>query len=302
MSVKVKALSKYFGDQAAVSNLTFEARKGEILGFLGPNGAGKSTTMRMLTTYISPSQGSIEVAGCDARTQSLELRKKLGYLAEHNPLYLDLYVKEFLEFAAGIHKLSNKRTRVQEVIEMTGLALESNKKIGQLSKGYRQRVGLAQALIHNPEVLILDEPTAGLDPNQLVEIRKLIRSIGKEKTVVFSSHIMQEVQALCDRVLILNRGLMVANDTIEELTSKMKGESVVTVEFTKSIATQEFEQLEGLLRIVPLGVCNYQFISPPSVDLRVEIFRKAAQLNIPIVGMKKEQQSMEQIFQTLTQS
>jgi ABC-2 type transport system ATP-binding protein len=302
MSVKVKALSKYFGDQAAVSNLTFEARKGEILGFLGPNGAGKSTTMRMLTTYISPSQGSIEVAGCDARTQSLELRKKLGYLAEHNPLYLDLYVKEFLEFAAGIHKLSNKRTRVQEVIEMTGLALESNKKIGQLSKGYRQRVGLAQALIHNPEVLILDEPTAGLDPNQLVEIRKLIRSIGKEKTVVFSSHIMQEVQALCDRVLILNRGLMVANDTIEELTSKMKGESVVTVEFTKSIATQEFEQLEGLLRIVPLGVCNYQFISAPSVDLRVEIFRKAAQLNIPIVGMKKEQQSMEQIFQTLTQS
>jgi ABC-2 type transport system ATP-binding protein len=302
MSVKVNALSKYFGDQAAVNQLTFEAKKGEILGFLGPNGAGKSTTMRMLTTYISPTQGSIEVAGYDAKTQSLELRRKLGYLAEHNPLYLDLYVKEFLEFAAGIHKLSNKKAKVGEVIEMTGLALESNKKIGQLSKGYRQRVGLAQALIHNPEVLILDEPTAGLDPNQLVEIRNLIRSVGKEKTVIFSSHIMQEVQALCDRVLILNRGVMVANDTMEDLTSKMKGETVVTVEFVKPINTHEFANLDGLLRVVPKGVCHYQFISSPAVDLRAQIFRKAAQLDIPMVGMKQEQQSMEEIFQTLTKS
>ncbi len=302
MSVKVNSLTKYFGKQAAVNNLSFEAKKGEILGFLGPNGAGKSTTMRMLTTYISPSKGSIEIAGFDPKSDSLKIREKLGYLPEHNPLYLDLYVKEFLEFAASIHKLKSKRKKVQEVVEMTGLGLEAKKKIGQLSKGYRQRVGLAQALIHDPEVLILDEPTSGLDPNQLIEIRKLIRSVGREKTVIFSTHIMQEVQALCDRVVIINRGELVANDTLEELTSKIRREKIVTVEFSKPIIIKEFLKIPGVTKVVPIADNIYQFNTSIDEDRREDIFYLSSQLGIPIIGMKKEEKSMEEIFQTLTNS
>ena len=213
MSIEVQNLTKVYGTQKAVNNISFEAKSGEILGFLGPNGAGKSTTMKMLTGYIPPTEGSATVGGFDVATNSLKVRELIGYLPEHNPLYTDMYVREYLTFVARLHHISNVEKRVDEMIELTGLGLEQRKKIGQLSKGYRQRVGLAQALIYNPQVLILDEPTAGLDPNQLADIRGVIQQLGKEKTVIFSTHIMQEVQALCHRVLIINRGEIVANDT-----------------------------------------------------------------------------------------
>ncbi len=219
MSIEVRQLTKLYGPQRAVDDLSFSVKPGEIVGFLGPNGAGKSTTMKIATGYLPPSSGTVLVAGHDVTRDPLAVRRNLGYLAEHNPLYLDLYVKEFLHFIGQIHGLKGTRlrTRVADVIELVGLEVEQKKRVGQLSKGYRQRVGLAQALLHDPVVLILDEPTTGLDPNQLVEIRQVIRTIGREKTVLFSTHIMQEVEALCDRVIILSRGRLVANATLPEL-------------------------------------------------------------------------------------
>lgn len=300
MSVIVKNISKSYGTQKSVDDLSFAVNKGQILGFLGPNGAGKSTTMKILTTFISPTSGTASVGGCDILTESLEVRRRVGYLPEHNPLYLDLYVKEYLHFVAGIHGLSNKSARIREMIEMTGLGLEQNKKLGQLSKGYRQRAGLAQALIHNPDVLILDEPTAGLDPNQLVEIRQLIKNVGKEKTVIFSTHIMQEVQALCDRVIIINKGKMVANDSIDDLISKIKGESLIIVEFDSEPVTEHYNSLEGLIRIQKIQSMKYHFYFNHNRDLRKDIFNIAAANNEVIVGLHKENKSIEQIFQTLT--
>lgn len=300
MSVIVSNISKVYGTQRSVDELSFTVEKGQILGFLGPNGAGKSTTMKILTTFISPTSGTATVAGCDILTESLEVRKRTGYLPEHNPLYLDLYVKEYLNFVAGIHGISNKSARIKEMIDMTGLTLEQNKKLGQLSKGYRQRVGLAQALIHNPEVLILDEPTAGLDPNQLVEIRQLIKNVGKEKTVIFSTHIMQEVQALCDRVIIINKGKMVANDSISDLTSKIRGESVIIVEFDTEPVIEHYNALEGLVKINRLQATKYHFYFNHDRDLRKDIFNIAANNSEAIVGLHKENKSIEQIFQTLT--
>jgi ABC-2 type transport system ATP-binding protein len=222
--LKVQNLTKIYATQKAVDNISFEAQKGEIVGFLGPNGAGKSTTMKVATGYLTPTSGTVEVCGYDVLTSPMEVRKNIGYLPEHNPLYLEMYVKEFLEFIGGIYGLKGNflRTRIEEVIEIFGLGLEAKKKIGQLSKGYRQRVGLAQALIHDPQVLILDEPTTGLDPNQLAEIRAVIRNIGKEKTVIFSTHIMQEVEAICDRVVIINRGKIVENAQLSELKQANK--------------------------------------------------------------------------------
>ena len=300
MSVIVDNISKFYGEQKSVDNLSFSVNKGEILGFLGPNGAGKSTTMKILTTFISPSLGTASVAGCDILTESLEVRRRVGYLPENNPLYLELYVKEYLSFVAGIHQLKNKSSRVKEMIEMTGLEVEQNKKLGQLSKGYRQRVGLAQALIHDPEVLILDEPTAGLDPNQLVEIRQLIKNVGKEKTVIFSTHIMQEVQALCDKVIIINKGRMVANDSIEGLTSKLKGESSIIVEFDSNPNIENYKILEGLIKIEKLQSNKYNFNFNHTKDIRKDIFNIAANNNEVILGMQKETKSIEQIFQSLT--
>lgn len=300
MSIKVNGLTKVYGQQTAVNALTFEAKKGEILGFLGPNGAGKSTTMKMLTGFVSPTSGSAEVAGMDIVKDSLNLRRKVGYLPEHNPLYLDLYVKEYLYFVAGIHKIENKKARVAEIIERTGLGREQNKQIGQLSKGYRQRVGLSQAMIHNPEVLILDEPTAGLDPNQLVEIRKLIKDIGKEKTVIFSTHIMQEVQALCDRVIIINKGNLVANDSIDALITKVRGESIVTVEFFESPQKNVFSGMPGLKRLEECENNNLKFYFDESVDARKDIYERAAASGQTIIGMNKEFSSIEEIFQQLT--
>ena len=222
MSVEVQELTKQYGQQLAVNHISFQVGKGEILGFLGPNGAGKSTTMKIITGYLPPTDGTVKVCGYDAVQQSIEVRRRIGYLPEHNPLYLDMYVHEFLLFAGSLFKIGRKavQEKVSELIPLCGLTLEQNKKIGALSKGYRQRVGLAQALIHDPEVLILDEPTTGLDPNQIVEIRQLIKTISQEKTVIFSTHIMQEVQALCNRVIIINRGNIVANDTVESLAQR----------------------------------------------------------------------------------
>jgi ABC-2 type transport system ATP-binding protein len=219
MSIKVQNLTKVYGSQKAVNDISFEVQKGEIMGFLGPNGAGKSTTMKIATGYIEATSGSIEVCGFDVQESSMKVRQNIGYLPEHNPLYLDMYVKEFLEFIGGVYGISGKKLkdRISEVIDLVGLGLEQKKKIGQLSKGYRQRVGLAQALIHDPQVLILDEPTTGLDPNQLTEIRAVIKNIGKEKTVIFSTHIMQEVEAICDRVIIINHGNIVADSNLADL-------------------------------------------------------------------------------------
>jgi len=216
VSISVENLTKFYGTQQVINNISFEAQQG-VLGFLGPNGAGKSTTMKILTGYLPQNSGKVSVCGLSSETSSLEIKKKIGYLPENNPLYNDMYVKEFLDFVADLHKISNKKERIQEVIAITGLTPEQNKKIGDLSKGYKQRVGIAQAIIHDPEVLILDEPTSGLDPNQLIEVRSLIKELGKTKTVILSTHIMQEVEAICQRVVIINKGQIVANDNIESL-------------------------------------------------------------------------------------
>lgn len=234
MSIKVQNLSKVYGTQKAVDNISFEVNKGEIIGFLGPNGAGKSTTMKILTGYIPATDGTAEVNGFDVKTSPMQVKRNIGYLPEHNPLYLDMYVKEFLAFAGSLYGLKGRalKIKIDETIEKVGLGLEKHKKIGQLSKGYRQRVGLAQALIHNPDVLILDEPTTGLDPNQLVEIRDLIKNVGKDKTVIFSTHIMQEVEAICDRVIIINRGKIVTDSTLSDLKKGGKAIEEVFRELT----------------------------------------------------------------------
>ncbi|MBA4851780.1 gliding motility-associated ABC transporter ATP-binding subunit GldA [Emticicia sp. BO119] len=234
MSIKVQNLSKVYGTQRAVDNISFQVNKGEIIGFLGPNGAGKSTTMKILTGYIPATEGTAEVNGFDVRNSPMQVKTSIGYLPEHNPLYLDMYVKEFLDFAGSLYGLKGRtlQIKIDETIERVGLGLEKHKKIGQLSKGYRQRVGLAQALIHNPDVLILDEPTTGLDPNQLVEIRDLIKNVGRDKTIIFSTHIMQEVEAICDRVVIINRGKIVADSTLSELKKGDKAIEEVFRELT----------------------------------------------------------------------
>ena len=300
MSVIVQDLTKLYGVQKAVNNISFEAKKGEVLGFLGPNGAGKTTTMKIVTCFIPQTEGKATVCGYDVVTDPLAVRTRIGYLPEHNPLYKDLYVKEYLSFVAGLHKVKNKRKRVAEMVERTGLQREQNKLIGSLSKGYRQRVGLAQAMLHDPEVLILDEPTSGLDPNQLIEIRRLIKELGQEKTVIFSTHIMQEVQALCDRVIIINKGEMVANDTIETLQQKVTGESVVTVEFTQKIMQKELTKIKQVKTVKSLGNRRWQLIAENNKDIRGNIFNFAVTNNLTLLEMKKEQYSVEDVFQELT--
>lgn len=300
MSVIVQNLTKIYGQQKAVNNISFEAKRGEVLGFLGPNGAGKTTTMKIITCFIPQTEGKAEVCGYDVVADSLAVRASIGYLPEHNPLYKDLYVKEYLSFVAGLHKVKNKRQRVAEMIERTGLQREQNKIIGSLSKGYRQRVGLAQAMLHDPEVLILDEPTSGLDPNQLIEIRRLIKELGQEKTVIFSTHIMQEVQALCDKVIIINKGEMVANDTIETLQQKVTGEAVVTIEFAQKILQKQLNKIAQVKTIKSLGNNRWQFISEKNKDIRGAIFNFAVANNLTLLEMKKEQYSVEDVFQELT--
>jgi ABC-2 type transport system ATP-binding protein len=302
MSVIVQGLSKHFGTQKAVDNLSFEAHPGQILGFLGPNGAGKTTTMKMLCCYTEPTEGTASVEGYDIKTSPLLVRKQIGYLPEHNPLYEEMYVKEFLQFVASIHRIENKVGRISDIIEMTGLGKEQNKIIGTLSKGYRQRVGLAQAIIHDPKVLILDEPTSGLDMNQLLDIRSLIKELGKEKTVIFSSHIMQEVQALCDRVVIINNGNLVADESIDTLRNRMEGNRSVRVEFAQNnVSTTMFNGLKNVIDVRKEGE-EIIFTIKGNEDIRAEIFNFAVANQLTILEMKTDKANVEDIFRKLTKS
>jgi ABC-2 type transport system ATP-binding protein len=290
MSVNVQQLTKIFGNQKAVDGISFQARKGEILGFLGPNGAGKSTTMKIAACYLPPTTGEVKVAGHDVYDEPLEVRKKVGYLPEHNPLYYDMYVKEYLSFIASLHRIKGgkNKEKVNEMISLTGLSREKNKKIGQLSKGYKQRVGLAQSFIHDPEVLILDEPTSGLDPNQIVEIRELIRRMSRDKTVIFSTHIMQEVQALCDRVVIIDQGTIVADDQVSQLRKEKSGQQIILAEFESEPDTFLFEGIDGIRRIEKEKL-TLRIVADSEKDIRSAIFKIASGKNL------------EYIFQSLTQ-
>lgn len=299
MSISVKHLTKYYGEQAAVDNISFEAKNGEILGFLGPNGAGKSTTMKIITSFIPATEGSVEVCGLDIKKHSLEIRKKIGYLPEHNPLYLDMYVKEYLNFVGKIYGIKKLKNRVAEVIELVGLQKEQHKVIGQLSKGYRQRVGLAQAIIHDPEVLILDEPTSGLDPNQLAEIRELIKKIGKEKTVMLSTHIMQEVEAICDRVIIIKNGKLVANAKASELQSDVNSQ-VVFVEFDSEISRNRLAKVPNISRVEEITKTTYLVKSDSLIDLRKTIAAYAQEENLLILTIRKEEKTLEEVFKDYT--
>jgi ABC-2 type transport system ATP-binding protein len=302
LSVTVTNLIKIYGSQNAVDDITFEAGKGQIVGFLGPNGAGKSTTMKISTCYIPPTSGTVKVCGYDVVESPIEVRMNIGYLPEHNPLYLDMYVHEFLLFIASLHQLKNKNKRVKEMVDMCGLVVEQNKKIGSLSKGYRQRVGLAQALIHDPKVLILDEPTTGLDPNQILEIRNLIRNVGKEKTVIFSTHIMQEVQALCERVIIINKGKIVANGSVDELKNLTASSKVIIAEFDKDIDTMIISSIEGVTEVKNTGTGKYEIRSREDRDVRGDIFKAASEKNLNLLGLKVEESSLENIFQKRTKN
>ena len=303
MSIQVNNLSKIYGNQRALDDISFEARPGQILGFLGPNGAGKTTTMKILTCYLSQSGGEATVCGHDVATESLAVRKVVGYLPEHNPLYKDMYVREYLTFAGRANKVSNVKKRIGELIEMTGLGRESHKLIGALSKGYRQRVGLAQAMIHDPRVLILDEPTSGLDPNQLAEIRSLIKMLGKEKTVIFSTHIMQEVQALCDRVIIIDRGKLVADDPIERLRRRLSGDSSLLVSFDKPVDVEKLGRIEGVARVVTNPEApHYRLYLAGKADARAGVFRFAVANQRLLLGMQREDLSVEEVFRALTSS
>ena len=300
MSVIVSNLTKTFGDQRAVNDLSFEVKQGEILGFLGPNGAGKSTTMKMITTYLQPTSGTATVCGHDVIKDQMDVRRHIGYLPEHNPLYKDMYIKEYLQFVARIHKVDNAQNRIVELIETTGLQKEQHKLISSISKGYRQRVGLAQALLHDPDVIILDEPTSGLDMNQLIEIRALIKKLGETKTVIFSTHIMQEVQALCDRVIIINEGKLVADDPIDMLQKRLKGEDVIYLELDKKYDASALESINGVNSVTRVSPTEYTIGANNVTDIRPNIFHLATQQNWVILEMRREQKNVEYIFQQLT--
>jgi ABC-2 type transport system ATP-binding protein len=299
MSIQVNSITKNYGKQQALKNVSFEVGSNEIVGFLGPNGAGKSTMMKILTCFIPPTEGKASVCGFDVTNQSIEVRKQIGYLPEHNPLYLDMYVKEFLEFVGGIHKVKNIKNRVKDMIDVTGLQIEQNKKIGALSKGYRQRVGLAQAMIHDPKVLIMDEPTTGLDPNQLDEIRSLIKSLGKQKTVMLSTHIMQEVEAICDKVIIINKGEIVANDDTKRLQQNTT-KQIITVEFDKSITGAILKTILGVEEVKFINGNSWQLLSTSKDDVRKAIFDFAVANNYSVLTLNKEEQKMEDVFKELT--
>lgn len=303
MSVQVDRLSKLYGSQKAVDELSFEVQKGQVVGFLGPNGAGKSTTMKMLTTYISPSSGSARVAGYDIVENALEVRRQVGYLPELNPLYTEMYVKEYLYFMADLNGLSKEgRARSREMIERTGLGPEQHKRIGQLSKGYRQRVGLAQAMLHNPEVLILDEPTSGLDPNQVLEIRNLIREFGSERTIILSTHIMQEVEAMCDRVLIINKGKLVADEPISEIKKKFSGATGLRIGFRDAVAVEDLRKLKGVEKVISIHERSFEIYGPDDVQLREVLFEFGVNSKNVILEQSPVQQSLEDVFRKLTLS
>lgn len=299
MSIVVNNITKLYGAQKALNNVSFTVNTGEIVGFLGPNGAGKSTMMKIITCYIPPTSGSVKVCDFDILEQSLEVKKQIGYLPEHNPLYLDMYVKEFLEFVGGLYKVDNINKRVAEMIELTGLQVEQKKKIGALSKGYRQRVGLAQAIIHDPKVLIMDEPTTGLDPNQLEEIRGLIKTLGKEKTVMLSTHIMQEVEAVCDKVIIINKGEIVANESTQNL-QKNTNKQIYTVEFDGNVSKSSLKNISGVRDAEQVNDKIWQITTNGDQDIRKEIFDFAVKNQLIVLTLNKEEQKLEDIFKQLT--
>ncbi len=301
MTIKISEVSKLYGNQKALDQVSFEIKTGELVGFLGPNGAGKSTLMKIITGYLAADGGSVEINGSLVETKNISLRSSIGYLPENNPLYTELYVREFLEMVAGFYKLQNKKEQVSKMIELTGLKAEQHKKIGALSKGYRQRVGLAQALIHDPAVLILDEPTTGLDPNQLDEIRQLIREISKNKTVMLSTHIMQEVEAICNRVIIINKGILVADGSIDQLKGGQIGQKqTVLVEFDKIPDLDSLRKIQGISKIEQLNPKTYIAESDSGQDLRPNIFQFAVDNQLILLTLKEQQQSLENVFQELT--
>tara|TARA_Y100000589_G_scaffold147205_1_gene140784 strand:- start:12469 stop:13371 length:903 start_codon:yes stop_codon:yes gene_type:complete len=299
MSIKVEHITKLYGEQKALDDVSFEIKTGEIVGFLGPNGAGKSTMMKIICCYIPQTEGKVTVCGFDINENPLEVKKHIGYLPEHNPLYLDMYIKEYLHFVGGIFHLDNLNDRVEEMIKMVGLTKEQHKKIGQLSKGYRQRVGLAQALIHNPEVLILDEPTTGLDPNQLEEIRNLIKEIGKEKTVMLSTHIMQEVEAICDRTIIINQGKIVADNTTENLQSTVENKIVIRIEFEQKASADEILSNTSANDVKIISDTQF-LVEANNEQIRNELFQLAVKNNLTILTIQKEHQKLEDVFKELT--
>jgi ABC-2 type transport system ATP-binding protein len=301
MSLHIQNLTKIYGGQKAVDTISFSIGEGEIVGFLGPNGAGKSTTMKIATGYIPPTEGVVTVGGFDVVQQPMQVKKIIGYLPEHNPLYLDMFVHEYLHFIGDVYQMPATilKARIKEIIEMCGLGHEQNKLIGSLSKGYRQRIGLAQALIHNPSVLILDEPTSGLDPNQLVEIRNLIKQISSNKTVIFSTHIMQEVQALCDRVIVINHGQLVADDLLKNLIGQKENKTIIVVEFKEYVLADDLSKLAGVEKVIADGR-QLRVFSKPGVDVRQEIIKFTSEKKISLLSMKEEENSMEDIFKSLT--
>jgi len=302
MSITINNLTKTYGIQKAVNNISFNVNKGEIVGFLGPNGAGKSTTMKMITGYLDADAGSITVSGINVSKDKIESTRKIGYLPEANPLYHEMYVREYLHFTAGIHKLKNTNEKVEAIIKTVGLVLEANKKIGQLSKGYKQRVGLAAALIHEPEVLILDEPTSGLDPNQIIEIRNVIKALAKDKTVLFSSHILQEVEAICDRVIIINKGNIVADDLLHNLQRKNSETALVNIEFREDVDTNTLGSLQHVKGVNKLSPHHYQLSTTNPESVRKQLLQLSIDRNLNIISLQNEVNSLEDVFKGLTSS
>ncbi len=301
MSIVVNNLTKIYGTQKAVNNISFTINKGEIVGFLGPNGAGKSTTMKIITGYLCADGGNAAVCGEKVSPDSLSTKKKIGYLPEANPLYFDMYIREYLEFVAGVHGIKDAKHIISEVITTVGLTIESNKKIGQLSKGYKQRVGLAAALIHNPEVLILDEPTSGLDPNQIIEIREVIKKLGKDKTVLFSSHILQEVEAICDRVIIINKGNIVADDTLTNLQKGKSDNHIVLVQFKEAVSLDTIKNIKEVKKIEQPSTSNFQLQTSNPESVRKQLLQLSIDNNLNIISLQSQSNSLEDVFRNLTQ-
>ncbi len=300
MSIIVDHITKTYGRQKALDDVSFRVDAGEVVGLLGPNGAGKSTMMKIITCFIPPSAGTVSVYGHDIYEDSIEVRKRVGYLPENNPMYYDLYVKEYLEFVAGLYKIGNREERVEEMIEITGLEPERTKKIGTLSKGFRQRVGLAQALIHDPEVLILDEPTSGLDPNQLADIRALIKKIGKTKTIMLSTHIMQEVEAVCDRVIIIDKGRIVADDSTQNLSALGSGKNRIRVEFNRQVGAADLKRIPGVRDVEKRSATTFEVLGEEG-DIREQIFQFAVANDLVVLSMQQAGRGIEEVFQQLTQ-
>lgn len=300
MSISVSHLSKNYGLQKAVNDISFTVNKGEIVGFLGPNGAGKSTTMKMITGYLQSDNGLIEVCGIPVNEKNIETKSKIGYLPEANPLYTDMYIREYLHFIANIHKIPSKNQRINEVIELVGLSPESHKKIGQLSKGYKQRVGLAAALVHDPEVLILDEPTSGLDPNQIIEIREVIKKLGEKKTILFSSHIMQEVEALCERVIIINKGNIVADDKLQNLKKTTNRTDVIMVTFEQSVDVNIFRDFSDIISIEQPKNSVFKFQTSNADVLKKQILQFSLEKDLNIISIQTTTENLEDIFKNLT--